>query len=360
MAVLLKNLYNKEYISLLAQSCKKAYPSFDVEAFMRTVFDATFNDLELKQRMRHISKALKLHISLNYQDSIKVLKEVFSSMNHSFYLENMIFQDYVEVFGLEYFSVSVNALEYFTLNSSSEFAIRRFIIKYPKKTMKQMLLWAVADNHHVRRLASEGSRSRLPWAIALNSFKKDPSEVLVILELLKDDSSEYVRRSVANNLNDISKDNPELLKELTKKWINHNKNRDALLKHACRTLLKKSDTEVLKLFGFSQPKNIKLENFEYRRSLKMGEEFDFSFDLLSTEQLGTLRLEFSIDFLRKNGKHNTKVFKISEGKFTQKEKRVQKSYSFKKISTRVYYKGIQRVTIIINGVPFVSKEFELL
>jgi len=129
-------------------------------------------------------------------------------MNHNYGLENMIFQDFVEVYGLDSFDVSMMAFEVFTVNSSSEFAIRKFILKYEEKTMIQMLLWAKSENEHVRRLASEGSRSRLPWAVALPVFKEDPTSVVEILELLKDDVSAYVRKSVANNLNDISKDNP--------------------------------------------------------------------------------------------------------------------------------------------------------
>ena len=234
-------------------------------------------------------------------------------MNHAYGLENMVFQDFVEVYGRDSFEISMMALEHFTIGSSSEFAIRQFILRYEDRTMKQILLWAESENEHIRQLASEGCRPRLPWAIALPVFKSDPTPVLEILECLKDDSSPYVRKSVANNLNDISKDNPLLVKKLTKEWIGVDTKRDALLKHGCRTLLKASDSEVLSLFSFTKPEHISLKNFTHTQNVKMGEALEFSFELCSSDNLGKLRIEFAIGFLRKNGKHNQKVFKISEG-----------------------------------------------
>ena len=256
MAPLLKNLYNREYINLLCQNIKSNYEEFKSDDFKVDIFNDSWNELELKERMRHIAYTLGLYLPQDYKESIEVLKKTFSQMNSAFNLENMIFQDYVEVYGLDNFETSMNALEHFTINSSSEFAIRQFLLKYPKETMQQMRLWSKSKNHHIRRLSSEGCRPRLPWAISLPVFKSNPSEVLKIILNLIDDESEYVRKSVANNLNDISKDNPEKVIELTKIYIGENKNRDSLLKHGCRTLLKNSDREVLTLFGFLKPEKI--------------------------------------------------------------------------------------------------------
>ena len=145
-----------------------------------------------------------------------------------------------------------------------------------------MKLWAKSKNEHIRRLASEGCRSRLPWAIALVKYKENPKEILEILELLKDDESLYVRKSVANSLNDISKDNPQILKNIAKKWIGVNKNRDWILKHSCRTLVKNGDTQVLELFGFRKNNNINIENFMLNKQVKLGDALEFSFTLKST------------------------------------------------------------------------------
>ncbi len=359
MAPLLKNLYNEKYVSLLATNISLFYKEFDIESFTKELFAESYENLELKERMRRISTTIGVHLPSDYEESIEILKQLFSSMNYAFSLENMIFQDYVEVYGLNDFKISMDALESFTKQSSSEFAIRKFILKYPEKTLQQMLLWAASNNEHVRRLASEGCRPRLPWAISLPLFKQNPTKVLEILTLLKDDESKYVRKSVANSLNDISKDNPEILKRVTREWIGASKRRDNLLKHGCRTLLKNSDREILELFGFRKPTNIQLENFCFTKDVKLEESLDFSFEIVSKEALGQIRVEFGLDFLRKNGQQNRKVFKISEATVLQNRKTIFKSYSFKKISTRVYYRGKHRVSILINGVSFISKEFVL-
>lgn len=360
MAPLLKNLYNREYINLLSQNIKSYYEEFKSDEFIVDIFNNSWSELELKKRMRHIAYTLGLYLPQDYKESIEVLKNTFLQMNSAFNLENMIFQDYVELYGLDYFEISMNALEHFTINSSSEFAIRKFILKYPKETMQQMLLWSKSNNHHLRRLSSEGCRPRLPWAISLPAFKSNPSEVLEVILNLKDDESEYVRKSVANNLNDISKDNPHIVKELVNKWIGSSKYSDWILKHGCRTLLKSSDREVLNLFGFNEPESIKLTDLSIPKSVKMGEDLELSFSLCSTDILGKLRVEYILYFLRKNSHHNKKVFKLAEGDFKESSKYFSKKYSFKQISTRHYYRGLQKISIVVNGVEFTQKEFDLI
>jgi 3-methyladenine DNA glycosylase AlkC len=309
--------------------------------------------------MRHIAIEIDKHLTDDYKKNIDILKITFLKMNHSFYLENMIFQDYVEVYGIDYFDISMDALKCFTINSSSEFAIRAFIIKYETKTIKLMQIWAKSSDFHIRRLASEGCRPRLPWAIGLKQFQKDPNKILNILDLLKDDKNEYVKKSVANNLNDISKDNPEVIKTLLKKWIGDNQDRDWVLKHGARGLLKQGDLYTLSIFGFHKPTHIKINYFNMQKSINVGENLNFIFELTSQESLGKLRIEFAIEFLRKNNKHNKKVFQLSEGLYKENSKRFSKFYSFKPISTRAYYKGKQKFHLIINGEIFISKEFQL-
>ena len=359
LAKLLKELYNQDYINNLSLEIQKEYASFDVNQFCLHIFDDKWETKELKQRMRHISTSIGLFLVENYEKSINILKKVFLRIDTKFALENMIFQDFVEVYGLDKFEVSMDALESFTIGSSSEFAIRQFILKYPKETMKQMLLWTKSSNEHVRRLASEGCRSRLPWAIALDDFKYNPSQVLEILEVLKDDESPYVRKSVANSLNDISKDNPNILKSIVKEWIGKNTQRDALLKHASRTLLKSSDKDILELFGFKGSEHLHVEQFRCMSIVKLGSDLEFSFIISSDKDIGKLRLEYKLWFLRKNGTYGEKVFKISESNIKSKNKKFTKKHSFKTISTRKYYKGVQKLSIVLNGVSFQTFEFML-
>ena len=357
MAKLLKDLYNKEYLNVLIAEIKKVYKDFASSAFVELVFNEEYEQKELKQRMRHISTSMGLFLPFEYEKNIQILKEVFKKMPTKYALENMIFQDFVEVYGLDDFEVSLKALEVFTEGSSSEFAIRQFILKYPKETMLQMKSWTSSNSLHVRRLASEGCRPRLPWAIALNCFKTNPVQVIEILELLKDDVSAYVRKSVANSLNDISKDNPNIVKKLAKEWLHVEPKRGALIKYGCRTLLKAGDTDVLELFGFTKPDSLHVEEFECSSEVRVGEYLEFSFLLKSAKNLGKLRIEYKLHFLRANKTYGVKVFKILELSSTCREKKINKRHSFKTISTRKYYAGVQKVEIIINGVSFLAKEF---
>ena len=361
MAELLKNLYSEKFIKHLSQSINKYFPIFEENDFFDSIFNNRWESLELKQRMRHITKNIYKYLPNDYVESINILKNSYEGMNTFGYrLENIIYQDFVEVYGLEHWEVSMDALEQFTINCSSEFAIRQFILQDEEKAMKQMLVWAKSENHELRRLASEGCRSRLPWAVSLPIFKKNPTKVLEVLELLKDDESKYVQKSVANNINDISKDNPEIVIDIVKRWKDYSKSRDWILKHGCRTLLKSSNKEILKLFDYKNSDTLSIENFTCSNSVKEGEEVFFSFDILTTEKMNKLRIEYKLDFLRANGKHNSKVFKISEVENFIGVKNIEKKYSFKPISTRRYYEGLHKVYIIVNGVILQERSFFLL
>jgi 3-methyladenine DNA glycosylase AlkC len=216
--------------------------------------------------------------------------------------------------------------------------------------MAKMLKWSESDNVHIRRLASEGCRPRLPWASGLPLFKADPTAILPILERLKNDDEDYVYRSVANNLNDISKDNPELVVKSAQSWMQGNptKNRIWLVKHACRGLLKSANSDILSLFCFANPRPINIENFTLDRTVKRGEKLNFSFTLSACQALGKCRCEFIIAFMKKNGKQANKIFKISESKIKAYQKDISKQFSFKAISTRQYYPGEHNLMLVVN------------
>lgn len=358
MAEALKNRYNKTFIAALVSGVKDVYGDFDARSFTADIFDKHWDGRELKARMRHITQVLHRYLPGDYSKNIDILKPV--AVNFSGF-EPMFFPDYVEIYGLDDYAVSISALDHFTRYSSSEFAVRAFIKKYGTKMMSQMALWATSDNEHVRRLASEGSRPRLPWAMALAQFKKDPDPVLQIIEHLKTDDSLYVRRSVANNLNDISKDHPEFVIAIARKWLGQSAYTNWIIKHACRTLLKQGDIRALELFGYQVPQHIKLKQFSVSTNVKQGGILEFSFELLADEvELGKLRLEYAIDFVRANNRTSTKVFKIAEGDYKEKQKQIEKCHSFRKISTRRYYAGAHMLSIRINGREMARKTFMLV
>jgi len=359
MSHCLKDLYNKEYIYTLASTIHSVDANFLVQPFIDTIFTKDFQDKELKARMRYISTSLKIFLPERYEKSINILKDTFSKMNHLYSLENIIFQDYVEVYGLNFFDISMVALEHFTIGSTSEFAVRAFILQDEDKTLAVMRKWAKSNNEELRRLASEGCRPRLPWAVALNSFKTNPSKILTILEILKDDDSKYVQKSVANSLNDISKDNPDILKDIVEKWIGKKDSRDWILKHGCRTLLKAGDAEVLKLFGYDNIDDIKISSFTLSKDVKLGDTLSFEFQLKSIKDIKKLRIEYIIEFVRLNNKFSKKVFKISEGSFKKGERLINKKHSFKPISTRKYYSGKHKIFLVLNGKIVKEEEFSL-
>jgi 3-methyladenine DNA glycosylase AlkC len=253
----------------------------------------------------------------------------------------------------------MKALEVFTIDSSSEFAIRQFILKYEDNTIHQMKLWTKSKNEHLRRLASEGCRPRLPWAVALECFKKNPKKVLEILEILKNDESVYVQKSVANNLNDISKDNPHLVIKFVKNNLGKTKQLDWICKHASRTLLKKGNKEILKLFNFDKSSHINIKNFSCDSSVKINDNLDFSFILEANENIGNVRVEYIIDYLKSNQKHNKKIFMISQNEIKTTSKSFLKKQSFKNMTTRKHYTGKHYISILINGEEKIKKEFYL-
>ncbi len=357
-----KNLFNKELVVEFANNIYNYENSFKKDDYISHVLN-TLEDLELKDRMRLISSSLHPFLDTEYKKTIEILKKVKThfSTETSMGLQSMILPDYVEVYGLDDLETSIDALEYFTVESSSEFAIRHFIVKYEKETMQEFLKWAKSDNEHIRRLASEGSRPRLPWAIALPEFKKNPDLVFEVLELLKHDKSMYVRKSVANNLNDISKDNPDLVIEFVEKNLGLSKNLDWICKHASRTLLKAGDKKILELFGYKSDDSFIIENFKVDNTVKLEEKLNFSFDLKTSKKaLGNIRLEYAIDFQKANGKLSRKVFMLSQSTITQNSKSFKKYQSFKTVTTRKYYKGLHKIAIIVNGEEKIIKEFELI
>lgn len=356
MAEPLKNLYNEGFFNQLSENFQNHHPSFPIKAFQAKIFDASWKARELKDRMRHITLCLHETLNLPYPKAITLFKKVISG-NTGF--EYMFFPDYVEVFGLEDLATSLDAMSNFTEWASAEFAIRPFIVKNEEVVMQQMLEWADHENHHIRRLASEGCRPRLPWAMALPKYKKDPAPILPILEKLKNDPTDYVRRSVANNLNDISKDHPKLVLQIAKKWLGQTAETDWVVKHALRGLLKQGNTEALMLFGFGSPDKIEVQNLEITTPIvTIGKDLFFNFEIHNKDtKANKLRIEYAIDFVKKTGKTSKKVFKITENNYAPGITKMERKQSFKDFSTRKHYQGKHQLEILINGVVKGSQGF---
>jgi 3-methyladenine DNA glycosylase AlkC len=359
MAELLKDkLFSHGFIYEIARAVHSVYSPFKAEAFAETVLGGGWEDLELKARGRRITLTLGEYLPADYEEALGILEQAVTDMPAAYF-----FPDFVEIFGQDeaHWEISVNALEQYTSVWSSEMAVRPFIIKDEERMMARMYAWSMHENEHIRRLASEGCRPQLPWSQALNSFKKDPSPILPILEQLKTDPSEYVRKSVANNINDISKTHPDLVVQLAKDWYGKNERTDWIVKHGCRTLLKKGNRDALALFGYLEETPVDVEDFVLETAVvALGEMLTFSF-VVSSKEVTKVRLEFGIDYVKSRGARSRKIFQISEVNLKgNKKKAYSVKHSFKDLSTRKHYPGTHSVALIVNGTVRGVLDFEVV
>ncbi|MFH6994054.1 DNA alkylation repair protein [Flavobacterium sp. FlaQc-48] len=362
---LIKDIYSVAFYENFGQAVAEVHPAFDKEKFISTIYEGDFIQKEWKDRMKHTTVVFRQFMPENFPEAVVIIEKIIENLKENKFTEGnlafIFFADYIEMYGLDYFETSAKAFVSITQFISCEFAVRPFILKYKEKMIDEMTKWSLHENHHVRRLASEGSRPRLPWAMAIPFLKKDPSSVLPILENLKDDPSEYVRRSVANNLNDIAKDNPQIVIEIAGKWKGISKETDGIIKHGCRTLLKQGHPEILGHYGLEST-NIELSSFEIKTPIvKIGDALQFQFHLNNkNNEAKTVRLEYAVHYRKSKGHLAKKVFKISEKTYQPNQlNRIERNQSFKLITTRVFHTGIHQLSIIINGTESEVLEFEL-
>lgn len=342
-----------------------AIPGFDKSSFTEKIFIPAFESKELKERMKHTTKVLHDFLPEDYSQTIILIKKTIAQLRIQGIGEDglayMFLPDYIETYGINDFENSVEALEFVTQFVSCEFAVRPFILKYGNDMILRMQKWSLHENHKVKRLASEGSRPRLPWAMGIPFLKKDPTSILPILENLKTDPSAYVRRSVANSLNDIAKDHPHVVLNIAKKWSGLGVETDAIIKHGSRTLLKQGHADILKHYGLDDA-GILLKDFKILTpQIRIGESLEFSFSICNQNIFEQkVRLEYAIYYKKQNGQNTKKVYKISERiypagttiNFIRKQK-------FVRITTRKFHLGNHQLSIIINGAEKEILHFEL-
>lgn len=364
MATALKDLYNDSFFDYFIGLFSPVYKPFDGKKFKKELYAGNWDTLELKERMRKAADTLAKQLPENYDEAVPLL-QAFAERWHSrrgYSFELLFVCDYVERYGLHDVEMSIRAMETLTVMSSAEFAIRPFLNRYPERMIAQMYTWSKHPHEGVRRLSTEGFRPRLPWGLAVPYLKKDPSPIWPVLETLKADPSETVRRSVANNLNDISKDHPEQVLEHLARWKGRHPETDKLVKHASRTLLKRGNPEVLELFGAGASKHLDLvpENAP-KAEICVGDTQSFSFRVThSGKAPQKIRLEYVIYFLLKNGQHGKKVFFLGEKEIGAGESlSFKKSHSFRPITTRTYYPGTHKLAVLLNGKEYALGAFEL-
>ena len=252
----LKLWFDKELAQMLVDKIKVVRSDLEFKKFIKQV-DSQVDELELKDRVEVIADGLYILFGEDYEQAIDILLKILGPENEE---ETGMFVNFywvmpiakvVEKYGLSYFELSMRAIEEVTKRNTGEYTIRPYLEADTKKTLDQMKKWAASDNKHVRRLASEGGRPRLPWASKLDIFIANPKQLFPILNKLKDDPSKYVQKSVANCINDILKDNYTLGQNLINKWNvkNLSKERKWIIKHALRNLIKSEDKWALEVIG---------------------------------------------------------------------------------------------------------------
>ena len=366
MSALFKELYSKKFYDFFAQACNEILSDFDTQKFTALIFCEQFDGYEFKQRVSHTTTVLHQFMPEQFEQAAKLILTLVKHFEDlgvkADSLEYLFLPEYIERYGINEYGSAVSAFEVITPFITCEFAVRPFIVKYEQQMLEQMILWTTHKNNRMRRLASEGSRPRLPWGIALISLKKEPAPLLPIFDQLKEDECELVRRSVANSINDIAKDNPDFVIHFARKHYGKSKNTDRLIKHACRTLLKKGNPDVLELFGFNS-RDINISEFCLKQPIiEIGSELEFSFSIQNRSSLSKkLRLEYGIYYQKNNGNLSRKVFKISERNIRADEiYSVTRKQSFKVVTTRKLYSGAHQVSLIVNGREFEILDFELI
>lgn len=369
MAEPLKNQYGADVPRAIAGMIAAVYPSFNSARFVSDALEG-YDALELMPRGKKIAQALRRHLPDDYPRAMAILLDSLDqphgrdpglSLASFLYLPHTVF---VAQYGLAHFDESMRAQHALTQRFTAEFSIRPFLELHPEATLRQLTAWATDPSPHVRRLVSEGTRPRLPWAPRLRQFQADPAPVLALLELLKDDPELYVRRSVANNLNDIGKDHPAVLASTARAWLkNAPAGRAWIVGHALRSAVKRGESAALKVLGFGKKAQVAVGHIQITPARAvMGGSVRIGFELTSTRPHGQRVLaDLALHYVKASGQASAKVFKLKTLELAPGQTvALAKTLSLKEMSTRKHYPGLHRVDVILNGEAQNLGGFELL
>ncbi len=359
MESLKEQFFNTDFYNKITLKLKSTYPQLAEEQFLIQI-QLGMQSRELMERLEHCSETLHHFLPSDYLQALEIIEALAPEFGD---FTGMIFPNFVQRFGLDYYEDSIRALHYLTRFSSSEFAIRVFLKQNFEATLKEMIKWAGDENNHVRRLASEGTRARLPWSFKLDEVVKNPRLTQPIIDQLKEEKDLYVKKSVGNHINDWSKDHPEFVLDYLSKWDQNNKDTQWMLKKGIRSLVKDGHPATFPLLGFTAQPTIKIEIPTINTSLiKLGQDLEFNFMIQSLSDANQLiNIDYMIFYMKKNGQKQPKVFKLKELSIKAGEEVViSKKHAFKDFSTRKHYEGEHALALLINGIQEQSVAFELV
>ena len=365
-----KESLNERAVDRLGRALVAADPAFPLDRF-RELATRGLGPLSLKERVQHVIAALDACLPPDYPAALEIVTEAgqqFSAGDGEDPLSGMAawaLIDWVPWRGVDplHFDAAISALAALTGLFSSEFAVRPFILHDPERAMVHLTAWTRHPAEQVRRLASEGCRPRLPWGQQLPLFRDDPAQVLALLERLRDDPTELVRRSVANNLNDISKDHPDQVVEVAARWMQDaSSDRARLVAHALRSLVKAGHPGAMEALGFTTRPRVeaRLELTEAR--LQMGQVQRFMVTLRSTgRQPQRLVVDYAVHHMKKRGQTSAKVFKLRTVHLDPgQEVTLIKGHRFAPRSVRRLYPGRHEIELLVAGQGMSKAAFELI
>ena len=358
MEPLKDQFFNPKFYNELTRDLSFVYPKLKKDSFLKDVKKG-YRQLELMQRLELVSDTLKNHLPQKYPEAVNIIYALAPKVKS---FPGMALPNFVQKFGLNHFDHSLDALKYLTTFSSSEFAIRVYLKADFKKTIREMEKWSEHENEHVRRLASEGSRPRLPWSFKLEEVINAPKTTSRIIDALKNDEALYVKKSVGNHLNDISKDHPEYMLDTISQWNLEHDHTNWIVKRAIRTLVKAGHPRTFRLLGFEQNPKFEISNFQLSSlKIKLGEELNLSFEIQSlVNRPQKLNIDYLVYYQKKNGELSPKVFKLKELELKGKQLyNVKKKHRFENFTTRKHYSGLHKIQLSVNGSLQDLYNFEL-
>lgn len=363
---LIKDWFDPLAAQRLAEQIAGVHPGFDQRKFIREA-TRSLENLELNERVAQFSHAL----AENLPEDKKRAMEIFTRSLPEISAGSSQISDgwlqwplgkFIADYGLEHFETSMTAMIELTQRFTSEFAVRPFLEHRQQETLDRLLELTRHSSPHVRRWCSEGSRPLLPWGKRLSALAEDPSPVWPILEALKDDPERYVQKSVANHLNDISKNHPDLVVDRCRNWMKQaGPGRKWMIRHALRTLIKNGHPGALELMGYLPVKGLKIRLKLNPEIICLGESTTLQLELHNPEPHSQrLLIDYAIRYVRQKGKTGRKVFKWTTSELQPGESiSINKNHAMKQARVRALYPGMHGVEILVNGERVAESSFDL-
>jgi 3-methyladenine DNA glycosylase AlkC len=368
MAEPLKNSFGADVPRTIARMIAAVFPRFDQKTFVRSVLDG-YEALALMPRAWKIAHGLGRSLPDDYEKAVEILlasldqkqeRTLGQGMGSFLFLPHVFF---VAEYGLEHFEASMRAQYLLTQRFTAEFSIRRYLERHQAATLARLAEWTADPSEDVRRLVSEGTRPRLPWAPRLRAFQADPRPVLTLLERLKDDPALYVRRSVANSLNDIGKDHPALLVETVRRWmVDATEERRWIIRHALRSAVKRAESGALEVLGYGDAARVSVGKVRITpQRPAIGSSVAIACELVNAASVAQrVLVDLRVQYVKAKGTRSPKVFKLKVVELAPHERvQLRKSLSLAQLTTRTHYPGRHMVDAMINGHAYPLGTFDL-